>query len=128
MLEELHHLLSMEVSMHKLLVVQALAVLLVLSGTMYAQDLQDIEKTWADILANKKKVIAATLQLSEREAAVFWPLYEEYQNALRPVYEGLPHLWPPAVADRGRPGRAVVAGAGVDHAGGDVLDELGGFL
>ncbi len=65
----------------------AFAALLALSGAVYAQDQQDVEKTRADILTNKKKIIAATLELRGQEAAVFWPLYEEYQNALRPVHD-----------------------------------------
>jgi hypothetical protein len=73
--------------MRKLLVVPAFAALLVLSAAAYAQDQQDVEKTRADILTNKKKIMAATLELRGQEAAVFWPLYEEYQNALRPVHD-----------------------------------------
>jgi hypothetical protein len=67
------------------LVVQAFTVLLALSAAAYAQDQQDVEKTRADILTNKKKIMAATLELRGQEAAAFWPLYEEYQNALKPV-------------------------------------------
>ena len=73
--------------MRKLLVAQTFATFLVLSGAIYAQDQQDVEKTRADILTSKKKIIATTLGLREQEAAVFWPLYEEYQNALRPVHD-----------------------------------------
>ena len=71
--------------MSKLLAVPVFAVFIVLSAAAYAQDQQDVEKTRADILENKKKIIAATLELRGQEDAVFWPLYEEYQNALRPV-------------------------------------------
>ena len=73
--------------MRTLVVVQAFTALLALSATVYAQGQQDIEKTRADILTNKKKIVAATLELNEQEAAAFWPLYEEYQNAFRPVHE-----------------------------------------
>ncbi|HXY53650.1 MAG TPA: hypothetical protein VEM40_03150 [Nitrospirota bacterium] len=73
--------------MSKLLAVTASAALLVLSAAAYAQDQQDLEKTRADILSNKKNIIAATLELRGQENAVFWPLYEEYQNALRPVHD-----------------------------------------
>ena len=76
-----------EVSMRKRLAFQAIAVLLLLSGTLYAQDRQGVEKTRADILANKKKIMATTLELGGHEADVFWPLYDEYQNALRPVHD-----------------------------------------
>ena len=73
--------------MSKRLAVQAIAVLLLLSGTLYAQDQQGVEKTRADILANKKKIIATTLELGGQEADAFWALYDEYQNALRPVHD-----------------------------------------
>ena len=73
--------------MRKLLAVPIFAAVLALSGTAYAQDQQDIEKTRADILTNKKKIITATLELRGQEETVFWPLYEEYQNALRPVHD-----------------------------------------
>ena len=71
--------------MRKISMVQVIVALLIVSVSAYAQDLQDMEKTRADILANKKKIITATLDLSGQEASVFWPLYEEYQNALKPV-------------------------------------------
>ena len=73
--------------MRTMLAALTFAALLALSGTVYAQEQQDVEKTRADILTSKKKIIAATLELREQEAAVFWPLYEEYQNALRPVHD-----------------------------------------
>ncbi len=73
--------------MRRLLVVPAFAALLSLSAAVCAQDQQDAEKTRADILINKKKIIAATLELRGQEDAVFWPLYEEYQNAIRPVHD-----------------------------------------
>jgi hypothetical protein len=76
----------MEVTMNKLLIVPVFASLLALSA-MYAQGQQDIEKTRADILTNKKKIVSATLALSEQESAAFWSLYDEYQNALRPVHD-----------------------------------------
>jgi hypothetical protein len=73
--------------MRTLRVVQAIMALLALSVTAYAQGQQDIEKTRADILINKKKIVAATLDLNEQEAKAFWPLYDEYQNAFRPVHD-----------------------------------------
>jgi len=70
--------------MHKLLIFMAL---LAFSLTASAQDHQDIEKSRTDILTSKKQIIQATLDLNKQEATAFWPLYEEYQNALRPVHE-----------------------------------------
>ena len=73
--------------MHRFWIVSMIAACLILSNGAYAQDQQDIDKTRADILANKRSVIAATLGLSGHEAEVFWPLYDEYQNALRPIHD-----------------------------------------
>jgi hypothetical protein len=72
-------------SMRNLLYVTACAALLVLSSEVYPQVQKDIDTTQADILSNKKKIIAATLELQGEESNAFWPLYEEYQNALGPV-------------------------------------------
>ena len=73
--------------MCKLLAVTVFAALFFLSASAYPQDQQDIEKTRTDILTNKKKIIATALELRGQEDAVFWPLYEEYQNALQRVHE-----------------------------------------
>lgn len=70
--------------MRKLLM---LIMMLAISMTASAQNKQEIEKTRTDILANKKQIIKATLDLSKQESDVFWPLYEEYQNALKPVHD-----------------------------------------
>jgi len=62
-------------------------MMLAISIMAAAQNKQDIEKTRTDILANKKQIVKATLDLNKQEADVFWPLYEEYQNALRLVHD-----------------------------------------
>ena len=74
-------------TMRKPLRITAFTAMLVLFVAVSVQGQEDIEKARTDILANKKKIIAATLELREQEAAVFWPLYEEYQNAQRPVHD-----------------------------------------
>jgi len=38
----------------------------------------DIAKMRADLRADKKKVTAETLQLTDAEAAKFWPIYDKY--------------------------------------------------
>lgn len=38
----------------------------------------DIERMRAELRADKKKVTAETLQLTEAEAAKFWPIYDKY--------------------------------------------------
>jgi len=62
-------------------------VLFSLALTASAQDKQEIEKIRSDILANKRQIVAATLDLNKQDSSVFWPLYDEYQNALRPVQD-----------------------------------------
>ena len=37
------------------------------------------------IKADKKVVIAANMQLTDREAAAFWPIYDQYQNDLNAI-------------------------------------------
>ena len=44
------------------------------------------------IKADKKAVVAANMQLSDTEAAAFWPIYEEYQKELAGVNERLGKL------------------------------------
>src|SRR4026209_1913048 len=41
------------------------------------------------IRANKKALVAASLTLSDDEAAKFWPLYDEYQKKLTAVNDRL---------------------------------------
>ena len=41
------------------------------------------------IRANKKALVAASLTLSDEEAAKFWPLYDEYQKKLTAVNDRL---------------------------------------
>jgi len=37
------------------------------------------------IRAQKKVLIADNMQLTETEATAFWPVYDEYQNAMKPL-------------------------------------------
>ena len=39
------------------------------------------------IRAQKKVLIADNMQLTEAEATAFWPVYEEYQNAMKPLVD-----------------------------------------
>jgi len=39
------------------------------------------------IRAEKKVLIADNMQLTEAEATAFWPVYEEYQNAMKPLVD-----------------------------------------
>jgi enoyl-CoA hydratase/carnithine racemase len=45
----------------------------------HAQDAGQTQSVRADLQAERTKLIAANLQLTEPEAAKFWPLYNEYR-------------------------------------------------
>ena len=46
---------------------------------LLAQDSGESRAARADLQAERTKVIAANLQLTDAEASKFWPLYEEYR-------------------------------------------------
>lgn len=50
--------------------------------TLYAQSDEIKELTLEAIEADKKRIVAINMKLNEVESSVFWPLYEEYQEAL----------------------------------------------
>ena len=45
----------------------------------------DIARMRAELRADKKKVTAETLQLTDAEAAKFWPLFERYQVEMNAI-------------------------------------------
>jgi Spy/CpxP family protein refolding chaperone len=59
----------------------ALVVLATLTMRLsaYAQDPGETQSMRADLQAERTKVVAKNLQLTEAEAAKFWPLYNEYR-------------------------------------------------
>jgi len=46
------------------------------------EDDRAVELTRSVIQAERQSIVAANLDLDEEESAVFWPLYQEYRNAL----------------------------------------------
>jgi hypothetical protein len=46
------------------------------------EDDRAFQLTRSAIQAERQAILAANLKLDEKESAVFWPLYEEYRNAL----------------------------------------------
>jgi len=46
------------------------------------EDERAVELTRSAIQAERQSILAANLELDEEERAVFWPLYQEYRNAL----------------------------------------------
>ncbi len=71
-------------TMKKPLVLLALAICLGLTPSVWAQfeDSEAIRLTRSAVQAERQAVVAANLQLDEAESAVFWPLYNEYRDAL----------------------------------------------
>jgi len=60
-----------------------LLVALILGGAgqpLIAQDSGESQAARADLQAERTKLVAANLQLTEAESAKFWPLYEEYRG------------------------------------------------
>jgi hypothetical protein len=52
------------------------------SDTAQAPSDQDIDLLRKDVRSQKKQIIAANLQLTDKEAEKFWPLYDQYTAEL----------------------------------------------
>ena len=46
------------------------------------EDDRAVQLTRSAIQAERQAILATNLELSEKESTIFWPLYEEYRNAL----------------------------------------------
>ena len=58
-----------------------------LSAPLSAQISPEFEKTREAMQRQKDDVIAADMKLTEEEGKAFWPLYQEYQEALRKLQD-----------------------------------------
>jgi hypothetical protein len=58
-----------------------------LASPLFAQVSQEFEKTREEMQRQKDAVIAADMKLTEQEGKTFWPLYQEYQGALRKLQD-----------------------------------------
>ena len=58
-----------------------------LSAPLSAQISAEFEKTREAMQKQKDDVIAADMKLTEEEGKAFWPLYQEYQEALRKLQD-----------------------------------------
>jgi outer membrane murein-binding lipoprotein Lpp len=47
----------------------------------------DIELLRSDVQADKTKIMAAMMQLDDKDAAIFWPIYREYESELSKLYD-----------------------------------------
>jgi len=70
--------------MIKRLIIGAAAVVL-LAAPVQAQVRSEIELTRQQIQTDRQAIVAASLPLSEEQAAAFWPVYREYRTALTPI-------------------------------------------
>jgi hypothetical protein len=61
-----------------------IAVCLAVAPNAWSQleDQRAVELTRSAIQAERQAILAANLDLDEKEAAAFWPLYQEYRQAL----------------------------------------------
>ena len=60
------------------------ALLLVLGGAVWAQETpaDNMQIVLEKIKADKKLLVAENMQLTEKEAKAFWPVYQSYQDEL----------------------------------------------
>ena len=58
-----------------------------LSSPLFAQVSKEFEKTRAEMQKQKDAVVAADMKLTDQESKAFWPLYQEYQGALRKLHD-----------------------------------------
>jgi outer membrane murein-binding lipoprotein Lpp len=47
----------------------------------------DIALLRSDVRADKTKIMAAMMQLDDKDAAVFWPIYRDYESDLAKLYD-----------------------------------------
>jgi hypothetical protein len=59
--------------------VAAIIALSLASTALLAQDDAKIQAARAEVQAERTKLVAANLPLTEEESAKFWPLYNEYR-------------------------------------------------
>jgi hypothetical protein len=69
-----------------------ICALALVSAAAYAQGTADdmnMQILRDKVKADKKVLVAANMQLTDSEARVFWPIYDQYQNDLKAVNERL---------------------------------------
>jgi hypothetical protein len=74
----------MDMNMKKTSFVLGLAALLV-AGSAAAQTASEIEIDRAMMETERKAIVAKNMILSEEEADAFWPVYNDYREAVRPL-------------------------------------------
>lgn len=67
----------------------SLGFLLLVPALGYGQDVNSfVELLRSDIRTQKVAIIAEAMQFEEPEAAAFWPVHREYENALSEILDG----------------------------------------
>lgn len=66
------------------LIIIMAALLLICASPLMAQDKEadNMQILIAKVKADKKLLVASNMQLTDKEAKAFWPVYERYQNEL----------------------------------------------
>lgn len=62
----------------------AVAAVLAWSTAVYSQD-RVIEMLRADLRAERTAMVEEEMQFTPQEAAVFWPVYQKYENEIRKI-------------------------------------------
>lgn len=78
--------------MKKILMLAALVLLALPAGLEAQQGMTDEEAAWfelirADMRGEKRSFVEETLALPDDVGAAFWPLYDEYENELKMIWD-----------------------------------------
>ncbi len=75
----------------KALTIAALALIAAFAMPVYAQDqpADNMQILMEKLKADKKLLVAENMQLTEKEAKAFWPVYESYQKDLDKINQRL---------------------------------------
>jgi hypothetical protein len=71
------------------LMICALALVSVAAYAQGTADDMNMQILREKVKADKKALVAANMQLTDSEARVFWPIYDQYQNDLKAINERL---------------------------------------
>jgi hypothetical protein len=75
----------------KAIAIAALALITAFATSVYAQDqpADNMQILMEKLKADKKLLVAENMQLTEKEAKAFWPVYESYQKDLDKINQRL---------------------------------------
>ncbi len=59
-----------------------LAITILFTSILSAQDISYLEYLRTDLQKQKREIIAETMELTEDDANIFWPIYTEYESKL----------------------------------------------